>query len=70
LGWATVQESAGRKRIPFAPSIVATLIVTFASGSLQRGPSPFHLPWPTNLQYYWYWQIAIDGRRCGDPKLS
>jgi hypothetical protein len=52
LGWATVQESAGRKRIAFAPSIAAALIVTFASGSLQRGPSPFHVPWPTNLQYY------------------
>jgi len=34
LGWATVQETAGRKRTPFAPSIAAALIVTFMSGCL------------------------------------
>ncbi len=55
FGWGTFQETAGRKRIPFAPSIAAALIATFVSGSLLRGPSPFNLPLPSNLQYYWYW---------------
>jgi prepilin peptidase CpaA len=37
LGWAEVQELRGRKRIPFAPSIAAALIVTFMSGCLEPG---------------------------------
>jgi prepilin peptidase CpaA len=37
LGWAKVQELRGRKRIPFAPSIAAALIVTFMSGCLEPG---------------------------------
>jgi Flp pilus assembly protein protease CpaA len=37
LGWAKVQELGGRKRIPFAPSIAAALIVTFMSGCLEPG---------------------------------
>jgi prepilin peptidase CpaA len=35
FGWAKVQEVRGRKRIPFAPSIAAALIVTFMSGCLE-----------------------------------
>ncbi len=41
LGWTKVQEVEGRKRIPFAPSIAAALIVTFMSGCLQPGVWPF-----------------------------
>ena len=45
LGWAKVQEDRGSKRIPFAPSIAAALIVTFMSGCLE--PGPWRIPfWP------------------------
>jgi prepilin peptidase CpaA len=45
LGWAKVQEVRGRKRIPFAPSIAAALIVTFMSGCLE--PVPWRISfWP------------------------
>jgi len=34
LGWASVQEVNGRKRIPFAPSVAAALIGSFMLGCL------------------------------------
>jgi prepilin peptidase CpaA len=49
LGWAGVQEHRGRKRIPFAPSIAAALIVTFMSGCLEPGPWRLSL-WPGTAQ--------------------
>jgi hypothetical protein len=49
LGWAEVQELRGRKRIPFAPSIAAALIVTFMSGCLEPGLWRFSL-WPGATQ--------------------
>jgi prepilin peptidase CpaA len=49
FGWAKVQEVRGRKRIPFAPSIAAALIVTFMSGCLESGPRPFSF-WPAPAQ--------------------
>jgi prepilin peptidase CpaA len=49
LGWAKVQEVRGRKRIPFAPSIAAALIVTFMSGCLEPVPWRFSL-WPGPAQ--------------------
>lgn len=44
FGWTKVQEVEGKKRIPFAPSIAAALIVTFMSGCLQPGAWQF-APW-------------------------
>jgi prepilin peptidase CpaA len=49
LGWAEVQELRGRKRIPFAPSIAAALIVTFMSGCLEPGLWRFSF-WPGAAQ--------------------
>jgi prepilin signal peptidase PulO-like enzyme (type II secretory pathway) len=49
LGWAKVQEVRGRKRIPFAPSIAAALIVTFMSGCLESDLRHF-LPWSGSVQ--------------------
>jgi prepilin signal peptidase PulO-like enzyme (type II secretory pathway) len=49
FGWAKVQEVRGRKRIPFAPSIAAALIVTFMSGCLEPVPWRFSL-WPGPAQ--------------------
>jgi prepilin peptidase CpaA len=49
LGWAKVQEIEGRKRIPFAPSIAAALIVTFMSGCLEPGNWRFSF-WPSTTQ--------------------
>lgn len=49
FGWARVQEVRGRKRIPFAPSIAAALIVTFMSGCLESGARPFSF-WPGPAQ--------------------
>jgi hypothetical protein len=45
LGWTKVQELRGSKRIPFAPSIAAALIVTFMSGCLEPGLWQFPF-WP------------------------
>jgi prepilin peptidase CpaA len=49
FGWAKVQEVRGRKRIPFAPSIAAALIVTFMSGCLEPVSWWFSL-WPGTAQ--------------------
>jgi prepilin peptidase CpaA len=49
LGWAKVQEVRGSKRIPFAPSIAAALIVTFMSGCLE-GDFRHFLPWSGSAQ--------------------
>jgi prepilin peptidase CpaA len=49
LGWAKVQEVHGSKRIPFAPSIAAALIVTFMSGCLE-GDFRHFLPWSGSAQ--------------------
>jgi hypothetical protein len=49
FGWAQVQEHRGRKRIPFAPSIAAALIVSFMSGCLEPGPWRFAF-WPGTAQ--------------------
>jgi prepilin peptidase CpaA len=49
LGWAKVQELRGSKRIPFAPSIAAALIVAFMSGCLEPGLWRFSF-WPGTAQ--------------------
>jgi prepilin peptidase CpaA len=49
FGWAQVQERRGRKRIPFAPSIAAALIISFMSGCLEPGPWRFAF-WPGTAQ--------------------
>jgi prepilin peptidase CpaA len=48
FGWADVQEVAGRKRIPLAPSVAAAMILCFLLGCLQPvdgPPCPYCLPW-------------------------
>jgi prepilin peptidase CpaA len=49
FGWARVQEHRGRKRIPFAPSIAAALIISFMSGCLEPEPWRFAF-WPGTAQ--------------------
>jgi Flp pilus assembly protein protease CpaA len=43
LGWVEVQQVGDRKRIPFAPSVAAALVLCFILGCLRPMSSPTHL---------------------------